>query len=82
MNTTKLKDRLNSKIQQPESTEERNTNMTTEATALAKIESGYIALRNNALEIISENLKNQQLSQAMFDVVKAPACGEIGRAHV
>jgi len=75
MNTTKLKDRLNSKIQQPESTEERNTNMPTEATALTTIESGYIALRNNALEIISENLKNQQLSQAMFDVVKAPAGG-------
>lgn len=39
------------------------------------VSSGYPALTTNALEIINENLKNQPLSQQVFDVVKAPSGG-------
>jgi hypothetical protein len=35
----------------------------------------YAALRDDALGIISENLKNQQLSHQLFDVVKSPSGG-------
>jgi len=44
-------------------------------TALAPVKSGYIALTNNALDIISENLKNQPLSYQLFDVIKSPSGG-------
>ncbi|GHU46723.1 hypothetical protein FACS1894120_4020 [Clostridia bacterium] len=37
--------------------------------------SGYVALTNNALDIISENLKNQPLSHALFDIIKSPSGG-------
>ena len=39
------------------------------------IESDYLALTTNAIDIINENLKNQPLSPALFDVVKAPTGG-------
>jgi len=42
---------------------------------LTKVESGYAALTNNAMELISENLKNQPLSYQLFDVVKSPSGG-------
>jgi len=46
------------------------------ATALTTINnSNYIALKSDALSIISENLKNQQLTHALFDVIKSPAGG-------
>lgn len=35
----------------------------------------YIALTNNALDIIQENLKHQPLSVGLFDLVKSPAGG-------
>ncbi|MCL2619882.1 MAG: hypothetical protein FWD97_02965 [Defluviitaleaceae bacterium] len=42
----------------------------------AVIESNYLALANtNAINIITENLKNQPLSYQLFDVVKAPTGG-------
>ena len=44
-------------------------------TALAPLNTGYLALNNNALEIIRENLKNQPLSYDLFDVVKSPSGG-------
>ena len=37
--------------------------------------SGYLALTNNAINIIRENLKNQPLSFDLFDVVKSPSGG-------
>ena len=37
--------------------------------------SNFIALKNNALEIISDNLKNQPLTHQLFDVVKSPSGG-------
>ena len=35
----------------------------------------YIALKSDVIGIINENLKNQPLSHAMFDVVKSPSGG-------
>ena len=35
----------------------------------------YLALKNNALEIIQQNLKNQPLSFSLFDTVKSPSGG-------
>ena len=66
MDTTKLKDKLDSKVQ---SLQEPI------APAVVPAESGYIALSNNALDIIRENLKNQPLSLQLFDVVKSPSGG-------
>jgi hypothetical protein len=39
------------------------------------IESDYLALTTNAIDIINENLKNQPLSPALFDIIKAPTGG-------
>jgi len=39
------------------------------------IESNYLALTTNAIDIINENLKNQPLSPALFDTIKAPTGG-------
>lgn len=69
MNNLKLKDRLNTKVQ---NIEERKNSM--EETALAT-SNNYIALKNNALDIIKENLKNQPLSFQLFDIVKSPSGG-------
>lgn len=75
MDTTKLKDRLNGKLRKPEPTEERIINMPN-PTAVATVNtSNYIALTSDALGIISENLKNQQLSHSLFDIIKSPSGG-------
>lgn len=59
-----LKERLNTKVQNiTESTNPMVTNAT------------YLALKNNALEIIQQNLKNQPLSFSLFDIVKSPSGG-------
>ena len=76
--TEKLKSRLDEKLQalSPESTKERVKIMSKTNTALSKTGSiNYIALSSDALGIISENLKNQQLSPALFDVIKSPSGG-------
>jgi len=73
MDTTNLKTRLNGKMQAAKPTEGRIVNMPN--TSLAPIDTGYVALTNNALDIISENLKNQPLSLSLFDVVKSPSGG-------
>ncbi len=64
MGNTKLKERLMS------------TNGTTTALA-ATVETNtrFVALENNALDIIRENLKNQPLSMSLFDIVKSPSGG-------
>ena len=59
-----LKERLNTKVQ--------NINTETRPTAT---NNNYLALKNNALEIIQQNLKNQPLSFSLFDVVKSPSGG-------
>ncbi len=69
MDTTKLKDRLEDKargLQNP--VEIANT-------APTPSESGYLALNNNALDVIRANLKNQPLSFDLFDIVKSPSGG-------
>lgn len=69
MDSLKLKDRLNSKIQ---NIEERKITM--EDTALV-VTTNYAALKENTLDIIRENLKSQPLSYQLFDIVKSPAGG-------
>lgn len=69
MDSLKLKDRLNTKVQD---VEERTANMNE---AVLVPTNNYIALKNNAIEIIKENLKNQPLSFQLFDIVKSPSGG-------
>lgn len=71
MNTEQLKNRLNSKIETI--TQERKMEAMQENTIIA--EQGYIALRDNTIDIIKQNLKNQPLSFQLFDTVKAPSGG-------
>ena len=71
MDTTNLKNKLQAR--QQGLAEGRLINMT--ETALTTTSSGYVALTNNALDIISENLKNQPLSYNLFDVIKSPSGG-------
>ncbi|MBD5112364.1 MAG: hypothetical protein HDT42_07525 [Ruminococcaceae bacterium] len=70
MNNLKLKDRLNTKVQ---SIEERKGSM--EETELVEVKTNYVALKNNALDIIRENLKSQPLSYQLFDIIKSPSGG-------
>ena len=65
MDTTRLKDRLGDKVQ----------GLRKSVMAPAPISSAYIALTENALDIIRENLKNQPLSVDLFDIVKSPSGG-------
>jgi len=74
MSTTALKKRMNGKIQGQ--TDPVENGATVPETALTTVsDSDYIALKSDALGIINENLKNQQLSPALFDVVKSPSGG-------
>ena len=69
MDTTKLKGRLEGKVQELQKPAENS------ASALSLPRSSYIALTNNALEIIRANLKSQPLSFDLFDIVKSPSGG-------
>lgn len=75
MNNTKLKDRLGSKVQALAEPVEEAEVVAVSETSLAPVDSSYIALTNNAMEIIKENLKNQPLSVQLFDIVKSPSGG-------
>lgn len=80
MDTTMLKTRLNGKLQarKTDLTERRNPamqNTSLHNTPLTAVDNSYIALTTNALDIISENLKNQPLSYALFDTIKSPSGG-------
>lgn len=68
MDTTKLKDRLDGKVQGLQE-------QASPTAAVVPAGSGYIALSNNALDVIRENLKNQPLSLDLFDIVKSPSGG-------
>jgi len=77
MSTAALKDRLGNKLQAQQTEpamKGTRINMNTDTT-LATVDTGYIALTSNALEIINENLKNQPLSYQLFDIVKSPSGG-------
>ena len=69
MDTTKLKDKLDGKVQGLQEP------VSSPTAPMAPVSSGYAALSNNALDVIRENLKNQPLSLQLFDVVKSPSGG-------
>jgi len=70
MDNTKLKDRMNGKVQSLD-----NPMDVTYGTSLAPVDSSYLALTNNALDIIRANLKSQPLTLDLFDIVKSPSGG-------
>ena len=72
MNTENLKSKLNGKIQNI--SDEKNTVIMQE-TAVTTTDTNYAALKNNTLEIIKNNLKNQPLSLQLFDIIKSPSGG-------
>ena len=72
MDNTKLKNRMSGKVQDLQGAAE----MTAASDAsLTPASSGYLALTNNALDIIRANLKSQPLTLDLFDVVKSPSGG-------
>ena len=76
MDNSKLKSRMSGKmqeLQQPIEVVE-----TTADTSLAPVNSAYLALTNNALDIIRANLKSQPLTLDLFDIVKSPSGGSTG----
>ena len=70
MDNMKLKSRMSGKVQEIQQPVE-----VVETAPMVPVDSGYLALNNNALEIIRDNLKNQPLSYDLFDVVKSPSGG-------
>lgn len=72
MDNTKLKTRMSSKVQDLQQPTEVAPGSDTSP---ASMESGYLALTNNALDIIRANLKSQPLSLDLFDIVKSPSGG-------
>ena len=77
MDNTKLKSRINGKVQELQQPTENQDIAVTPAleTALAPVDSTYLALSNNALDIIRANLKSQPLTLDLFDIVKSPSGG-------
>ena len=77
MDNTKLKGRMIGKVQELQKpTEGPNTTAAPDAdTSLVSVESSYIALTSNALDLIRANLKSQPLTLDLFDVVKSPSGG-------
>ena len=70
MDSTKLKNRMNTKMAELETPAPLPFEM-----GLAPVNADYAALSNNALSVIRENLKNQPLALDFFDVVKSPSGG-------
>ena len=71
MDNSKLKSRMSGKMQELQKPVE---DMAAPATALAPVESTYLALTSNALDIIRAN-QSQPLSLDLFDIVKSPSGG-------
>ncbi len=71
MDTSKLKTRMSGKVQELQ----QPTVTVASGPALAPVDSTYLALTNNALDIIRANLKSQPLSLDLFDIVKSPSGG-------
>ncbi|MDY4662197.1 hypothetical protein [Pseudoflavonifractor capillosus] len=73
MDNTKLKSRMNEKVQ---ALQDIQAQMGSVADASpVPVDSSYLALTNNAMSIIRDNLKSQPLSLDLFDVVKSPSGG-------
>ena len=77
MDNTKLKGRMSGKVQELQQPTGNQTITVTSApeTSLAPVDSTYLALTNNALDIIRANLKSQPLTLDLFDLVKSPSGG-------
>ncbi len=73
INTATLKTRLGTKVQAIAKPAESVISIADNSHV--KINSSYLALTNNALDIIQENLKKQPLSFQIFDIVKSPSGG-------
>ena len=73
MDNTKLKSRMGEKVQALQDIQAQ-TDSTADAVPVP-VDSGYLALTNNAMSIIRDNLKSQPLSLDLFDVVKSPSGG-------
>ena len=72
MDTAKLKNRMSGKVQELQ----QPVGVTVGPdTSLASASSSYLALTNNALDIIRANLKSQPLTLDLFDIVKSPSGG-------
>lgn len=71
MDTENLKSKLSNKVK--DINEERTIVM--QETAITTTDTNYAALKNNALDIIKSNLKNQPLSLQLFDIIKSPSGG-------
>lgn len=75
MDNTKLKFRLGDKVQTLQEAQEIGAAAGIANLSPAPVDSSYIALNNNALDIIRENLKSQPMTYDLFDVVKSPSGG-------
>ena len=71
MDNTKLKSRMSGKVQETQKPSEAAAF----DTSLSPVDSAYLALTNNALDIIRANLKSQPLTLDLFDIVKSPSGG-------
>ncbi len=71
MDNTKLKSRMSGKVQD----EQKPSEAAASDTSLSLVDSAYLALTNNALDIIRANLKSQPLTLDLFDIVKSPSGG-------
>ena len=71
MDNTKLKSRMSGKVQD----EQKPSEAAASDTSLSPVDSAYLALTNNALDIIRANLKSQPLTLDLFDIVKSPSGG-------
>ena len=72
MENTKLKSRLNNRIQTMQEVEQVQQLALRENTPA---QSGYLTLNDSTLELIHENLPDQSLNYQLFDVVKSPSGG-------
>ena len=75
MDNTKLRNRMSGKVQELQQPQTQVVETAAPDTAMIPVESTYLALTNNALDIIRANLKSQPLSLDLFDIVKSPAAG-------
>ena len=75
MSVSTLKDRLGGRMQIHQAEPVERSILNIQMTALAPTNSEYIALTNNAMDIINENLKNQPLSYQLLSIIKSPSGG-------
>lgn len=74
MDNTKLKNRMSGKVQELQQPT-AGAEIAAAETVPAPVDSAYLALTNNALDIIRANLKSQPLTLDLFDIVKSPSGG-------